>query len=106
MHAECVAFEKYLSKEAAEIFLLDERGTQWTSKEFATQLNNRLLGKSRKLIFVIGGAFGFTEEFRNEYNQKISFGKFTCSHQIMRIVLCEQLFRAFTIIQNLPYHHE
>ncbi len=88
------------------VILLDEHGREYTSKEFAGRVG-RLLGlPGKRGVFVIGGAYGFSEEVRNRGNELVSLSKMTFSHQLVRVVFTEQLYRAFTIINNQPYHHE
>ena len=88
------------------IVLLDEKGKQFTSKEFALELQKRMNSGIKNLVFVIGGPYGFSEEVYNRVRQKISFSKMTFSHQMVRLFTVEQLYRAFTILRNEPYHHE
>lgn len=86
--------------------LMDERGTQFTSMEYADWLQKRMLSGVKRLVLVIGGPYGFSEEVYARANQKISLSKMTFSHQIVRAIFAEQLYRAFTILNNEPYHHE
>ena len=89
-----------------EVILLDERGKMFTSIEFASLIKDRLDYGSRDIVFVIGGAYGFSEEVYARANSKISLSKMTFSHQMVRTIFAEQLYRAFTIIKGEPYHHE
>lgn len=89
-----------------EVILLDERGKMFTSIEFASLIKDRMDYASRDIVFVIGGAYGFSEEVYSRANSKISLSKMTFSHQMVRTIFVEQLYRAFTIIKGEPYHHE
>lgn len=86
--------------------LMDERGAQYTSVEYAQWLQKRMLSGVKRLVLVIGGPYGFTDEVYARANEKISLSKMTFSHQIVRAIFAEQLYRAFTILNNEPYHHE
>ena len=86
--------------------LMDERGAQYTSMEYAQWLQKRMLSGVKRLVLVIGGPYGFSEEIYKRADQKISLSKMTFSHQIVRAIFTEQLDRAFTILHNEPYHHE
>lgn len=96
--------KKQLDPAAFKIFL-DARGAEFTSEEFARRINK--LGREgfSKLSFVIGGTLGFSNEFRKEGNSIISFSKMTFPHQLMRLLFLEQLYRAFKIIRDEPYHY-
>jgi 23S rRNA (pseudouridine1915-N3)-methyltransferase len=89
-----------------EIFLLDEMGTGYSSREFARFLERKLVTGSRELVFVVGGPFGFSDRIINKSTGKISLSKLTFSHQMVRLLFLEQLYRAFTIIRGEPYHHD
>ena len=84
--------------------LLDERGQQFDSIAFAEYMNS-LEGRVNHLWFVIGGPYGFSEKVYKRANAKISLSKLTFSHQLIRIIFMEQLYRAFTILKGEPYHH-
>ncbi len=88
------------------LVLMDERGQQYTSMDYAQWLQKRMLSGVKRLALVIGGPYGFSEEVYARANQKISLSKMTFSHQIVRAIFAEQLYRAFTILKNEPYHHE
>lgn len=88
------------------LVLMDERGAQYTSIEFSQWLQKRMLSGVKRLVLVIGGPYGFSEEVYARADQKISLSKMTFSHQIVRAIFAEQLYRAFTILHNEPYHHE
>ena len=87
------------------LLLLDERGREFTSIEFAEHLNS-LEGRVNHLIFVIGGPYGFSEEVYGRANARLSLSRLTFSHQLVRVLFMEQLYRAFTILKGEPYHHE
>ena len=89
-----------------EVILLDEKGKQNSSIEFSNFISNKIMIKSKSLVFVIGGAFGFSEEVYEKANLKMSLSKMTFSHQMVRIIFKEQLYRAFTISKGEKYHHE
>ena len=89
----------------AEMILLDERGKQMRSIEFAAQLQKRL-NMGRDLTFVVGGAYGFSKAVYDRAAGMISLSVMTFSHQIVRAIFAEQLYRACTIIKGEPYHHE
>ncbi|WP_149303365.1 23S rRNA (pseudouridine(1915)-N(3))-methyltransferase RlmH [Pareuzebyella sediminis] len=88
------------------LVLLDERGKQLTSKEFADYLQKKMNSGIKKLTFVIGGPYGFSESVFQRAQGKISLSKMTFSHQMVRLFAIEQLYRGFTILRNEPYHHE
>ncbi len=87
------------------VVLLDEKGKQYTSEEFSVYLQKRMNTGLKRLIFIIGGPYGFSEEVYARANSKISLSKMTFSHQMVRLFFTEQLYRAFTILKNEPYHH-
>jgi 23S rRNA (pseudouridine1915-N3)-methyltransferase len=87
------------------LILLDERGKEYNSVQFAEQLSLFFNQSIKNICFVIGGAYGFSEDVYARSNAKISLSRMTFSHQIIRIIFAEQLYRAFTIINNEPYHH-
>jgi len=87
------------------VFLLDERGQNYSSEELADFLQKKMSAGIKNLVIVVGGAFGFSEKLYQRANGQISFSKMTFSHQMIRLLLCEQMYRAFTILRNEPYHH-
>jgi Uncharacterized conserved protein len=91
---------------ADEVVLLDERGREYRSVEFADWLGGRLARSGRDLVFVIGGAYGFSDAVYARADGKLSLSKMTWSHQLVRTIFAEQLYRAFTILRGEPYHHE
>ena len=88
------------------LILLDENGKQHTSVEFAGWMEKKLAGYGKKMIFLVGGAYGFSPEVYSRANDKISMSKMTFSHQMVRLFFVEQLYRAMTILRNEPYHNE
>lgn len=87
------------------LVLLDERGKEMTSLQYASWLENKQQ-TSRRLVYLIGGPYGFSETIYQRANDKISLSKMTFSHQMVRLIFAEQLYRACTIIKGEPYHHE
>ena len=88
------------------LVLMDERGKEYRSLQFASMLEDRMNRGGKDMIFVIGGAYGFSEEVYSRADDKISLSKMTFSHQLVRTIFAEQLYRAFTIMRGEPYHHE
>ena len=88
------------------LILLDEHGREFRSLEFADYVQRQLSSGARNLVFVIGGAYGFSEAVYSRAQGKISLSRMTFSHQMVRTVFAEQLYRAFTILRGEPYHHE
>lgn len=91
---------------ADALILLDERGREYRSVEFASYIQKQLSGGAKSIFFTIGGAYGFSKEVYGRANDMISLSKMTFSHQMVRTVFAEQLYRAFTILKGEPYHHE
>lgn len=88
------------------VVLLDERGDEYRSIDFAYWLQKRMASGIRRLVMVIGGPYGFSDEVYARADTKLSLSKMTFSHQIVRAIFAEQIYRAFTILNNEPYHHE
>ncbi len=88
------------------VVLLDEKGDEYSSKKFANWLQKRMNSGLKHLVFIIGGPYGFSTEIYERANQKLSLSKMTFSHQMIRLFFTEQLYRGFTILGNLPYHHD
>lgn len=88
------------------VILLDENGKDFSSKGFADFIEQKTITGIKKLIFVIGGPYGFSQEVYQRSNSKLSLSKMTFSHQMVRMIFAEQLYRAMTIIKGEPYHHE
>ena len=91
---------------ADHLVLLDNQGKDFTSPQFAQKLQSWMLSGKKRIVFVVGGAYGFSEEVYKRGNEKISLSKMTFPHQMVRLFFAEQLYRAFTILNNEPYHHE
>lgn len=94
------------AKDEDFVILMDEKGKRFTSVKFAEYVERLLCRSDKRVIFVIGGAYGFSDAVYNRADDKISLSDMTFSHQLVRVVFTEQLYRAFTIINNQPYHHE
>lgn len=93
-------------KPSDEVILLDEHGKEYTSMEWARNMEKRMSGSGRDMVFVIGGAYGFSDDVYSRCDGKVSLSKMTFPHQMVRTIFAEQLYRAFTIIRGEPYHHE
>ena len=85
--------------------MLDERGNLYTSEDWARHLEKKIVYGGKDIVFVIGGAYGFSSQVYKRANGMLSLSKMTFSHQIIRVIFLEQLYRAFTIIKGEPYHH-
>ena len=85
--------------------LLDEKGRDFSSVEFASYIEKKTHTVSRRLVFIIGGPYGFSNEVYERASEKMSLSKMTFSHQMIRLFFIEQLYRAMTILRNEPYHH-
>jgi 23S rRNA (pseudouridine1915-N3)-methyltransferase len=103
--AEGLEILKHVSKDDY-VILLDEKGKEYSSLSFAANINNKMIGGCKKLLFISGGAFGFSDDVYKRANEQISLSKLTFSHQLVRLIFLEQIYRAFTIIKGEPYHHE
>jgi len=90
---------------STNLILLDELGKQYNSEGFANFLQKGLNTSSREMVFVIGGAYGFSEEVYAKANHKIALSKMTFTHQMVRLIFLEQLYRGFTILKGEKYHH-
>jgi 23S rRNA (pseudouridine1915-N3)-methyltransferase len=88
------------------VVLLDEHGNEYTSLEFSKYIAKKMNSVSKRLVFIVGGPYGFSDEVYRRGNEKISLSKMTFSHEMIRLIFAEQLYRAMTIINNEPYHHE
>ena len=93
-------------KQGDELILLDEQGKQFSSTEFARFLEKKMLGGTRNLVFAIGGPYGFPKMVYDAASFRISLSGMTFSHQMVRLIFSEQLYRALTILKGEPYHHE
>ena len=88
------------------LVLLDDKGVSYTSKSFASKLERWMVLSKKRLVFVIGGAYGFSDLVYSRADEKLSFSRMTFSHQMIRLFFLEQLYRAYSIINKQPYHHE
>lgn len=88
------------------LVLLDERGREYSSRQFASYLEKKMHVVPKRLVFVIGGPYGFSSTVYDSANEKIMLSRMTFSHQMIRLIFVEQLYRAMTILNNEPYHHE
>ncbi|QNJ98546.1 23S rRNA (pseudouridine(1915)-N(3))-methyltransferase RlmH [Constantimarinum furrinae] len=102
--AEGVEILKQLNS-SDTLILLDEKGRSFSSVGFSEFLQKKMNSGLKNLVFVIGGPYGFSEEIYKRANGKISLSTMTFSHQMVRLFFVEQLYRAFTILKNEPYHH-
>ena len=98
-------FLKHLKPDDA-VLLLDENGEHFSSRGFAEMLQRRMNSGVKQLVLIIGGAFGFSESLYARANGKVSFSKMTYSHEMIRLLLVEQLYRAHTILKGESYHHD
>ena len=89
-----------------DLILLDEHGKEYSSVQLAKILQDKISYECKDIIFVIGGAYGFSDAVYARANSKLSLSKMTFSHQMVRTIFAEQLYRAFTIMKGEPYHHE
>ncbi|MBQ8499570.1 MAG: 23S rRNA (pseudouridine(1915)-N(3))-methyltransferase RlmH [Bacteroidales bacterium] len=89
-----------------DVILLDERGKEYSSMQLAGILQDKINYECKDMVFVIGGAYGFSETVYARADSKISLSRMTFSHQMVRTIFAEQLYRAFTIMKGEPYHHE
>ena len=87
------------------VILLDEKGKKHSSVSFSEYLNKQMIGSVQHLVFIIGGPYGFDENIYKRANTSISLSDMTFSHQMVRLFFVEQLYRAFSILKNEPYHH-
>lgn len=88
------------------VVLMDEKGKEYRSVEMAQYFQKKMNSGIKNLVFIIGGPFGFSSSVYERANQKVALSKMTFSHQMIRLLLLEQCYRAFSILKNEPYHHE
>ncbi len=88
------------------IILLDDKGKEYTTMQFSAFLSEKMMSSKKRILFVIGGAWGFDEKIYSRADHKMSLSKLTFSHQLVRLLFAEQLYRALTVIAGDPYHHE
>ena len=115
-NAKNLSFDQQKEKEADMILkclspgdyivLLDERGKEYSSLKFSEYIEHKMHTVPKRLVFVIGGPYGFSQRVYSTAQEKISLSKMTFSHQMIRMIFIEQLYRAMTILNNEPYHHE
>ena len=89
-----------------EVILLDDKGKQFSSMDFSNLISNKIMNRTKSLVFVVGGAYGFSDALYDRANSKFSLSKMTFSHQMVRLIFKEQLYRAFTILKGEKYHHD
>ncbi len=87
------------------VVLLDEGGLEYTSADFAQWLQQKMSTLSRRLVFIIGGPYGFSPDVRAAAHARLSLSRMTFSHQMVRLIFVEQYYRALAILRGLPYHH-
>lgn len=88
------------------LVLLDDKGKEYTSMQFASYIEKKTHTVSKRLVFLIGGPYGFSQSVYDKANEKLTLSRMTFSHQMVRLIFVEQLYRAMTILNNEPYHHE
>lgn len=88
------------------VVLLDEHGKEFRSIEFADWMKNKMNTVNKRLVFIVGGPYGFSQRIYDVAKEKISLSKMTFSHQMIRLIFVEQIYRAMTILNGGPYHHE
>lgn len=88
------------------VILLDDKGREYTTMEFASFLKDRLMSSKKRILFVVGGAWGFDDKIYERADHKLSLSRLTFSHQLVRLLFAEQLYRVLTVISGDPYHHE
>ena len=88
------------------IVLLDDKGKEYTSMQFASYIEKKTHTVPKRLVFIIGGPYGFSKSVYEKANEKLTLSRMTFSHQMVRLIFVEQLYRAMTILNNEPYHHE
>ena len=93
-------------KPSDDLILLDERGKEYTSLELAKVIQEKMTYAGKDIVYVIGGAYGFSDAVYRRADSKVSLSRMTFSHQMVRAIFAEQIYRAFTIIKGEPYHHE
>ena len=88
------------------VILLDEKGKEFSTKDFSRLISEKMMNRTKNIVFIIGGAYGFSSEFKKKFKLKIALSKLTFSHDMARLFFCEQLYRSLTIINNIPYHNQ
>lgn len=103
--AEGIELLRYITP-TDRVYLFDERGESYTSRAFATFIERAMVSGERRLVFIIGGPYGFSPEVYEQADGQVSLSRMTFSHQMVRLFAIEQLYRAQTIIRGEPYHHD
>lgn len=88
------------------VVLLDERGREFTSREFSEYIDKKMVQGIKRLVFIVGGPYGFSPEMYSRANEKISLSRMTFTHEMVRLFFIEQIYRAMTILRGEPYHHD
>ena len=88
------------------VILLDEKGKEFSTKDFSKFICDKMMNRTKNIVFIIGGAYGFSSEFKRKFKLKIALSKLTFSHDMARLFFSEQLYRSLTIINNIPYHNQ
>ena len=88
------------------VVLLDEHGKEFTSVQFSKHIEKRMASGARRMVLVVGGPYGFSQDVYGRANELLSLSKMTFPHEMIRLIFTEQLYRAMTIINHEPYHHE
>ena len=88
------------------VILLDEKGKEFSTKDFSKFMSDKMMNRTKNIVFIIGGAYGFSSEFKKKFKLKIALSKLTFSHDMARLFFSEQLYRSLTIINNIPYHNQ
>ena len=88
------------------VILLDEKGKEFSTLDFSKFISNKMMNRTKNIVFIIGGAYGFSTEFKEKFELKIALSKFTFSRDLARLFFSEQLYRSLTIINNIPYHNQ
>jgi 23S rRNA (pseudouridine1915-N3)-methyltransferase len=105
LEKESARVEKALKKDSY-LIVLDEKGEQWSSIDLAWELGQLFQQPVSEVVFLIGGAFGIADPLKKQAKVRLSLSKLTLPHQLARVLTLEQLYRALTILKNVPYHHE
>ncbi|MBA4737931.1 MAG: 23S rRNA (pseudouridine(1915)-N(3))-methyltransferase RlmH [Cryomorphaceae bacterium] len=103
--AEAAVYEKFIES-TDTVVLLDENGKEYHSRGFANQIQKWRNAGPKRLVFIVGGAFGFAPSMYERSNAQVSMSKMTTSHQLIRVIFLEQLYRAMTILRGEPYHND
>ena len=87
------------------VILLDEKGKEFSTLDFSKFISNKIMNRTKNIVFIIGGVYGFSTEFKEKFELKIALSKFTFSHDLARVFFSAHLFRSLNIINNIPYHN-